>query len=193
MRPLSNDIVVIGRKREAYENVLKNIEILEREKILEHVREVGPYFESQLATLTDCPLVGDVRGSHFMHCIENVANKRTRALFPDAVNIGKRISNACEERGLMVRPVGHLNVLSPPLILTRAQIDFIVATLRDAQEAVAAELVTAFVSSKSFVTSAFDLSVSLSAVSFGRAAFLASAALAACIGLSSALRRILKS
>jgi adenosylmethionine-8-amino-7-oxononanoate aminotransferase len=48
---------------------LKNIEIIEQEKILEHVKEVGPYFEKQLLTLRDLPIVGDVRGSHFMMCV----------------------------------------------------------------------------------------------------------------------------
>lgn len=120
---------------------LKSIEIIERERLLEHVRETGPVFEERLATLQECPLVGEVRGSHFMLCVENVANKATKEHLPDAVNIGKRISNACEQRGLLVRPVGHLNVLSPPLILNTEQIDFIVDTLRKAGEAVAQELV----------------------------------------------------
>lgn len=120
---------------------LKNIEIIKREQILEHVRDIGPYFEEQLATLANSPLVGDVRGSGFMYCLENVARKSTRELFPDDINIGKRISNACEERGLMVRPVGHLNVLSPPLILTHEQIDFIVEKLREAEDVVASELI----------------------------------------------------
>lgn len=120
---------------------LKNIEIIEREKILKHVQEIGPYFEEQIATLADSPLVGNVRGRHFMFCLENVSNKKTKDLFPEEVNIGKRISNACEERGLMVRPVGHLNVLSPPLILVPQQIDFIVEKLREAEEVVAADLI----------------------------------------------------
>ena len=44
---------------------LKNIEIMERDDICGHVRDVGPYFEEQLETLLDLPIVGDVRGSHF--------------------------------------------------------------------------------------------------------------------------------
>ena len=105
---------------------LKNIEILEDEKICEHVREVGPYFEEQLATLKDLPFVGDVRGRRFMMCVEYVANKETREMLPEDLNISKRISDACEDRGLMVRPLGHLNVLSPPLVLTRDDIDTMV-------------------------------------------------------------------
>jgi adenosylmethionine-8-amino-7-oxononanoate aminotransferase len=110
---------------------LKNIEIIERDRICEHVRQLGPYFEQELAKLKALPLVGDVRGSHFMLCVENVADRETRETLPDEVNVGKRISNHCEARGLIVRPIGHLNVMSPPLILTKAQIDELVAILRE--------------------------------------------------------------
>ncbi len=109
---------------------LKNIEIMEREKLFENVNEVGPYFESQLKTLEDLPIVGQVRGHRFMMCVENVANKETRELFPEELDIGKRISNQAEARGLIVRPVGHLNVMSPPLTMTRENVDFIVTALR---------------------------------------------------------------
>ena len=121
---------------------LKNIEIMEREKICEHVREIGPYFEQQLATLSDLEIVGDVRGKHLMMCVENVANKETKALFDGSVNIGARVADQCEKRGLIVRPVGHLNVLSPPLTLTREQIDDMVSILRDGIVATIDELRT---------------------------------------------------
>jgi adenosylmethionine-8-amino-7-oxononanoate aminotransferase len=120
---------------------LKNIEILEREKICERVRTTGPYFEKALQGLADLPLVGDVRGSHFMMCIENVADKKTKELFPAEVNIGKRIWNHCQARGLLVRPLGHLNVLSPPLVLTEAHIDTIADTLRESIVATMDDLV----------------------------------------------------
>jgi adenosylmethionine-8-amino-7-oxononanoate aminotransferase len=119
---------------------LKNIEIMEREKICEHVREIGPYFEQQLETLSDLEIVGDVRGKHLMMCVENVANKETKELFDGAVNIGARVADQCEKRGLIVRPVGHLNVLSPPLTLTREQIDDMVTILRDGIVATIEEL-----------------------------------------------------
>ncbi|MFQ5984527.1 MAG: aminotransferase [Alphaproteobacteria bacterium] len=114
---------------------LANIEIMERDDVLGHVRRVGPYFEERLKTLLDLPLVGDVRGSHFMMCVENVANKETKELLPLEVKIGNRIARQAQKRGLIVRPLGHLNVLSPPLILTREQIDEIVAILRASIEA----------------------------------------------------------
>lgn len=109
---------------------MKNIEILEREEILANARDVGTYFEQQLQSLRDLPVVGDVRGKKMMMCVENVQDKASKALFSDEVNIGKHIANQAEALGLIVRPIGHLNVMSPPLILTREQVDFTVDTLR---------------------------------------------------------------
>ncbi len=114
---------------------LKNIEILENEKLLENVNEVGPYFEQQLKTLEDLAIVGEVRGVKFMMGVENVANKETKELFPEELDIGKRIANHAEVRGLIVRPIIHLNVMSPPLTMTKNDVDFIVRTLRESIEA----------------------------------------------------------
>ncbi len=111
---------------------LKNIEIIEREKLCERVRENGPRFEAKLKELVGLPLVGDVRGSRFMMCIEYVAHKGRKELFGDDVRIGKRIWRHCQKRGLLVRPLAHLNVLSPPLTLTPDEIDFIGDVLREA-------------------------------------------------------------
>jgi adenosylmethionine-8-amino-7-oxononanoate aminotransferase len=120
---------------------LANIEIIERDGICEHVREVGPYFEKRLASLENLPLVGNVRGSHFMLCVESVADKRTKELLPESLGIGKRIADHCEKRGLIVRPIGHLNVISPPLILNRDQIDELVDILGVSIQATADDLV----------------------------------------------------
>jgi putrescine---pyruvate transaminase len=111
---------------------LKNIQIITDEDLLGNVRTVGDYFETRLKELASLPLVGDVRGRRFMMCVEYVADKTTRAQFPAAANISRRIAERCEAKGLLVRPIGHLDVMSPPLILTRAQCDFLVDTLREA-------------------------------------------------------------
>jgi len=113
---------------------LKNIEILEREKLFDNVNETGVYFEEQLQSLLDLPIVGDIRGRKFMMCVVNVCNKETREFFPPEVNIGKRISNRAEELGLIVRPIVDLNIMSPPLTMTRDDVDFVVSTLRRAIE-----------------------------------------------------------
>jgi adenosylmethionine-8-amino-7-oxononanoate aminotransferase len=94
----------------------------------------------RLNTLRDLPIVGDVRGHHFMMCVENVANPATKELFPEEVNIGKRIADHCEKFGLIVRPIGALNIISPPLVLTRAQVDELVGILRQSIEATMKDL-----------------------------------------------------
>ena len=114
---------------------LANIMIMEEGLICDHVQQIGPYFKRQLETLSDLDIVGDVRGSHFMLCVENVKDKKTKELFDADVNIGKRIAVHCQSRGVIVRPIGHLNVLSPPLTLSRDEIDILVGTLRESIEA----------------------------------------------------------
>ncbi len=76
-----------------------------------------------------------------MMCVENVADKESKALFGADVEIGERIARHCHERGLIVRPIGHLNVLSPPLVMSRDQIDDLVAILRASIEATMDDLV----------------------------------------------------
>ncbi|MEM0946677.1 MAG: aminotransferase [Pseudomonadota bacterium] len=108
---------------------LKNIEIMEREGILANARTVGAYFQSRLEQLNSLPIVGETRGAALIACVENVADKSTMRMLPDEIDIGKRISDAAEARGLMVRPMGHQNVMSPPLVITEEQVDFTVDTL----------------------------------------------------------------
>jgi putrescine---pyruvate transaminase len=120
---------------------LKNIEIIEREDLCGNAARIGDYLEQRLAEFKPLPIVGDVRGRRLMMCLEYVADKETKQKLPDEVNISKRISNECEAHGLLVRPIGHLDVLSPPLIITKGQVDFIVDTLGAAIRKVTDQLV----------------------------------------------------
>ncbi len=120
---------------------LKNIEIIEREGLLANATRVGRYFETRMKELEALPLVGCVRGCKLMLCVESVANKVTKELLPDAANESRRISNVVEAMGLMVRPIGHLNVMSPPLVITGGDVDFIAETLEKAIRRVTDDLV----------------------------------------------------
>ncbi|MGR3436794.1 MAG: aminotransferase class III-fold pyridoxal phosphate-dependent enzyme [Shimia sp.] len=120
---------------------LANIDILEREGLCARAREMGAVLQDGLGTLRDLPLVGDVRGEGLIACIENVADKATKALLPVEIDVGKRISDAAEAMGLLVRPIGHLNVMSPPLVITEAEVGFVVETLDRAIRQVADALV----------------------------------------------------
>jgi len=110
---------------------LKNIEIIEREGILENVRDVGPYFQARLKELEDIDMVGEVRGEGLMACIECVNNKQTKNPLTLDYEVGSRIDAHCQENGLIVRPIVNMCVMSPPLIITRPQIDQIVEILRN--------------------------------------------------------------
>ncbi len=120
---------------------LKNIEIMERENILEHAREVGDYFGERLRDLEGMKLVGNVRGIGLMRCLENVLDRTTKEALPEEVDIGKRISDAAEALGVLVRPIGRLNVMSPPLVVTKSEIDVAVDRLGQAIERVHDDLV----------------------------------------------------
>jgi adenosylmethionine-8-amino-7-oxononanoate aminotransferase len=115
---------------------LRNIQVIRDDRILAHVQKVGDYFEARLRELAALPLVGEVRGRRMMMCVEYVADKATKRHLPDHLNISRRISDVCEANGLLVRPLGHLDILSPPLTITVADVDFIVGTLQSAIEEV---------------------------------------------------------
>jgi len=119
---------------------LANIKLMEEEGLLNQVQKNGPIFLEAMKTLGDLAIVGDVRGSHFMAGIEFVENKSSKKAFDEDVKIGMRVSLKAQARGLMIRPLGHMIVLSPTLILTPEQIDEIAVTLRSSIEEVQAEL-----------------------------------------------------
>jgi len=112
---------------------LKNIEIIEDEKILEHVRDVGPYFQSRLRELEELPIVREVRGEGLMACVECHLGKEGGTLAED-YRMGSRIDEHAQALGLIVRPLINMCVMSPPLIITKEQIDDLVARLRQAVE-----------------------------------------------------------
>ena len=109
---------------------IANLDLLEG-GILEHAREVGPYFQERLKTLEELPLVGEVRGAGLMACVECVADRESRDPLQLDKDVGKRIDAHCHELGLLVRPLINMCVMSPPLVITREQVDDLVAIMRE--------------------------------------------------------------
>jgi adenosylmethionine-8-amino-7-oxononanoate aminotransferase len=109
---------------------LKNLDLLE-EDVLAHAKEVAPYFQARLKTLEELPLVGEVRGMGLMGCVECVADRESKDPLQLDKDVGKRIDAHCHELGLLVRPLINMCVMSPPLIITREQVDDMVAILRE--------------------------------------------------------------
>ncbi|WP_158970643.1 aminotransferase class III-fold pyridoxal phosphate-dependent enzyme [Chachezhania sediminis] len=111
---------------------LANIALMEKEQIPERVRTTGKRFEGNLRALADLPMVGEVRGSHFMMGIEFVRNKDTKEPFDPSDMIGLKVAKAAQNRGLIARPLGNILILSPTLIMDDAMIDRVAAILREA-------------------------------------------------------------
>ncbi|MBO3762246.1 aminotransferase [Ciceribacter sp. L1K22] len=119
---------------------LTNLDLLEQ-GLLAHAREIAPYFQSQLKTLEDLPLVGEVRGLGLMACVECVADRKSNNPLALDLEVGKRIDAHCQRLGLLVRPLIHMCVMSPPLTITRPQIDDLVSILRQGIKLTMDELV----------------------------------------------------
>ena len=111
---------------------LKNIEIIKRDKILEHVKDVGPYFQNELKKLYEIPIVGDVRGIGLMSGIECVIDKSSKNPLILDQAIASRIDEESLKLGLIIRPIYHICVLSPALIITKDQINDLIEKLYQA-------------------------------------------------------------
>ena len=116
---------------------LKNIEIMKRERIMEHVLGNEAAFRSTLEQLLDLPIVGDVRGTGYFYAIELVKNKETRETFTDEECeslLRGFLSPKLFERGLICRADDRgdpVIQISPPLVATQAEFDEMTGILGD--------------------------------------------------------------
>lgn len=104
---------------------LKNIEILETEDILYNVKKLGPVLQQEAEKLRRYDIVGDVRGLGFMLGIELVKDKQTREPLLGA----HKIYELCLGLGVIVRPIGSVVVISPPLTFSSEDINKLLAAL----------------------------------------------------------------
>ena len=116
---------------------LKNIEIMKRERIVEHVAETQDTFRQALEQLLDLPIVGDVRGTGFFYAVELVKDKDTRESFnhEECESLLRGfLSPALFERGLICRADDRgdpVIQISPPLVAGQQEFDQIVSILGD--------------------------------------------------------------
>lgn len=109
---------------------LENIRILRDEKIIEKVQaETAPYLQKRLRELNDHPLVGEVRGVGMLGAIELVQDKATRKRY-EGKGVGMICRQFCFDNGLIMRAVGDTMIISPPLVITRDEIDELVTKAR---------------------------------------------------------------
>jgi len=110
--------------------VIAVLDIMEKERLVEHAAEVGVYMKQKLRAVADrCPWLGDVRGMGLVMGLEFVKDKKTKEPAPELI---RPIIDGCANHGLLVGSVGmYGNVIrvAPPLVINRAEIDESVAIL----------------------------------------------------------------
>jgi L-2,4-diaminobutyrate transaminase len=123
---------------------LANLDILLGEDMVGNSARVGAYLQGRLReSFAGHALVGEIRGVGLIAGIELVADKATKRAFEPASKVAHRVAQRCLEEGLIVRalPVGHVLAFSPPLCITREQVDEVIDRFGRGLAAVTDELV----------------------------------------------------
>ena len=117
---------------------LRNLEIMERERLWENAARMGTrLYEGLKQTFASHPHMGDIRGGKgLMAAVELVADRGTKATFPPEQKVGPRVQAEMTKRGVVTRTRGESIFFAPPLVVTEAQVDRLIAVTRDAVKAV---------------------------------------------------------
>ena len=94
---------------------LANLEVFRKEKTLARLQPKIKTMARLLQPLWQLPHVGDIRQRGFMAAIELVEDKKTRKPYPLEARMGHRVTREARRHGLLLRPLGHIMVLMPPL------------------------------------------------------------------------------
>jgi len=110
---------------------LANLEIMEREQLPQRVRDdIGPYLAQGFQKIADHPLVGLAETCGFTAGLVLVKNKATGERFAEELGVGMICRGHCFGNGLIMRAVGERMIIAPPLTMTHAQIDEMLALIR---------------------------------------------------------------
>jgi len=100
---------------------LASLRLFESERVLERVRRTAEVLRPKLAAIAELEHVGDVRQRGLMIGIELVRDRRTRQPYGYGERIGHRVCLALRRRGILLRPLGPVVVMMPPLSLTEPE------------------------------------------------------------------------
>lgn len=110
---------------------LENLRILDEERIIERVRlDTAPYLQKRWRELSDHALVGEARGVGMVAALELIRDKDTLEAFAERGQAGFICRDICFRNGLVMRSVGDTMIISPPLIISRAEIDELIEKAR---------------------------------------------------------------
>ena len=115
---------------------LANLDLMGKRDTLAGVRERGEVLAEELAPLADHPHVGDIRRRGLMVGIELVADKPSRGPYDAGETMGARVAAAAREAGAVIRPLGDVVVLMPPLAIPIPELRRLASITRDAIDAV---------------------------------------------------------
>jgi putrescine aminotransferase len=120
---------------------LANIRLMQQLDLVRHVHDdVGPYLAQRFAELADHPLVGEAQTCGLMGALLLVKDKAAGTPFPRERQVGMVCRGHCFDGGLIMRAVGDRMIVAPPLVITRAQIDEMVALIRRCLDATLADV-----------------------------------------------------
>jgi putrescine aminotransferase len=121
---------------------LENLRILDEEKIVDYVRDdIGPYLQEKWRSLADHPIVGEARIVGMMGAIELTPDKANRAAFAsDKGTVGLICREHCFANNVIIRHVGDAMIISPPLTITRGEVDLLIERATKALDATLAQL-----------------------------------------------------
>jgi len=106
---------------------LETLKIYEERDIVGHVRTVAPALQDGLKALLDHPLVGEARGVGLVGALDLVADNGTHAPFAPTQGVGAYTIKRMQEHGVIGRAMGDTVAFSPPLIITKAEIEDMLA------------------------------------------------------------------
>jgi len=113
-----------------------NLDIFAEERVVDGLAEKIERLTRGLQPISTLSHVGEIRQRGFMVGIELVADRATKALYPPAERIGNRVILEARKRGLIIRPLGDVIVLMPPLCISNEEIDRLCAITHDSIRAV---------------------------------------------------------
>ncbi len=115
---------------------LSCIEIFEEEKVLEKLQPKIEHLKKRLEEFEELKHVGDIRQKGFMVGIELVKDKKTKEEYPYEERIGFQVIYKARERGVIIRPLGNVIVILPPLSISFDELDKLIDVIKWAIEEV---------------------------------------------------------
>jgi len=115
---------------------LANIDIFQKEKTLARLQPKIKKMRQLLLPLKQLPHVGEIRQQGFIVAIELVEDKQTKKPYPLEARVGHRVAMDARNRGLLLRPIGNVMILMPPLSTSIQELRRMVEILKEAIEAI---------------------------------------------------------